>query len=226
MSSATSGSEFPAPNLPPRTKKPGPRSKPAGEAAGDQGDDPALSNDRDAARGPVLPALPTRRHREKQRSIRRPKFGTWTVATSLLLFATVALYGYGTATLVEGNESPLGGIVLLPMLIGLAVLITWKASAAETRFDLRGIMIFGLALRLMSAYFRFLASVDATVYHQEGSRIVPELRNFNFWVDTGRPVPGTGCAASSFFRSRCWVLSWPRCSRVRYWCCDPGSKTS
>ena len=111
-------------------------------------------------------------------------------AGGAFLFA-FALAAYGAVRPRTANTSALG-LVALPLLAVLVHQIVRRSAARERRFDLLGIMMFGLALRCIGAFLRFSAPVDAAVYHQEGSRIAPALRGLDFGVDTGRPIPGTG----------------------------------
>ncbi len=148
---------------------------------------PAAAHDpTDDARRPALPPLPVRSAR-RTRHRRSP----WTAAAGVTTLVAVLACVYGTVN-PRGEEVPVWGIVLIPAFLALSLLISARTARAETRFDLRGIVALAFALRCLGALLRFQAPVDALVYHREGERIADDLRGMNFFVATGRNIPGTG----------------------------------
>jgi hypothetical protein len=145
-------------------------------------DDPALDT-----RRPALPPLPPRTTSRRTRNRRSP----WAAAAGVTTLVAVLACVYGTVN-PKGEEVPVWGIVLIPALMSVTLLITARTSRDETRFDLRGIIALAFAIRCLGAFLRFQAPVDALVYHREGARIADALRGMDFFVATGRDVPGTG----------------------------------
>jgi hypothetical protein len=99
---------------------------------------------------------------------------------------------FGSIRPARTGETSAWGIVFLPIVAVLALALVHRAAGRETRFDLLGIALTGFGLRCVGAFLRFNAPIDAVVYNQEGSRIAPDLRALDFFVDTGREIPGTG----------------------------------
>jgi hypothetical protein len=90
------------------------------------------------------------------------------------------------------DDVPYGTLLAIPLLTVLVLVAIGPMARAESRFDLRAIMLSGFFLRLGGAYLRWLSPVDALVYHQEGVRIAGDLRSFDLWPDLGRQTLGTG----------------------------------
>lgn len=157
------------------------------EARVDQARDADGDDDPDDARRPALPPLPTRQRSRRSRNRRSP----WPIAAGFTTIVAILLCVYGTVA-PRTDDTTIWGVVLIPVFLGLVLLITGRATREETRFDLRGILALGFALRCIGAYLRSTAPVDALVYHREGSRIADNLRSLDFFVATGRDVPGTG----------------------------------
>lgn len=153
--------------------------------------DPALADvddADDAGPGPQLPPLPARRRRPPRSA---PK-GLWRVGAAASILLAWGATVYGAIRPAVTGETSAWGIAFLPIMAVLALAVVHRAAARETRFDLLGIALTGFGLRCAGAFVRFNAPVDALVYNQEGSRIAPDLRSLDFFVDTGREIPGTG----------------------------------
>lgn len=196
------GVERPAPPIPPLPGRRAPSARAAtssGARRGRSGEDAdsgggghrrgsgdtALTEDGPNHRPVPGTSVPHRRVRaiRSQPWFRVAAGGAFAVAFGLIAYGAVRPRGSNTSIL---------GLVALPLVAVLAHRIVRRTAERETRFDLLGIAMLGLALRAIGAFFRFSAPVDALVYHQEGSRIAPALRGLDFGVDTGRPIPGTG----------------------------------
>jgi hypothetical protein len=83
-------------------------------------------------------------------------------------------------------------VVVIPILTLFTLPLFITMSRREHRFDLGGIAATGLALHFFAAFYRMVHGFDAYVYDHEGDRIAAAFRHFNFGVDPGGPVPGTG----------------------------------
>jgi hypothetical protein len=104
-----------------------------------------------------------------------------------------------TAVIVVGLFATQWSRPDLPMLAAtlampLVFFIGWLfvRTVHDRDYDIRSIMYLGLLLRFIGAYMRMQNTVDSAVYHTEGIRIAEAFRQFDFGVDTGRQIPGTG----------------------------------
>ena len=113
----------------------------------------------------------------------------WSAAAGWALcgFAVLAYCGL----LVVGRSSPLGVVVVL-----LALAISAPAIEAMGRkfpdIEMAGILRMSLGLKLLATLPRFEARQDSIDYHRVGSVLADSFRKFDFTVNTGRDVPGTG----------------------------------
>jgi len=137
---------------------------------------------------PPLPPLPPRRKVLKpEKAVRSPLMPLAIVAVvvTMLVFA-------GMAVRPPWGQPPVSALFVFPLVLALGILLTRRAAREEQRFDLRSIMVIGIALRGIGAALRYSAPVDANVYHSEGIRIAEGIRNFDLYPDPGRSIPGTG----------------------------------
>ncbi len=137
---------------------------------------------------PNLPPLPPRR---KAESSSRTAPSPWVLA---ILFASLGAVVAFVATILDSpvDDVPVSSLVVFPILMGFAFVLTRRAAAEETRFDLMSIMLTGFALRAFGTVLRYRAPVDAMVYHREGIRLADLMRGYDLFPDTGREIPGTG----------------------------------
>jgi hypothetical protein len=138
--------------------------------------------------GPLLPPLPARRRPPAAASTRT----LWRLAAVLSIGGAWGVYLYGALRPVESGDSTAWGLVLFPVLAAIATVVVTRVARHETRFDLVGIALTGFGARGLAAYLRFSSAADAVVYHAEGSRLAVGFRSFDFFIDTGREIPGTG----------------------------------
>ena len=114
---------------------------------------------------------------------------TWRVVGMVALVAAALLFG--VLGLLERADT-VSGLLLVPgiAVVAGAALRRWVEPSAG-----RGavaILLAGLGLRMLAAVPRLLGGVDAVDYQREGERIARSLRAFEFSVEAGRAVPGTG----------------------------------
>lgn len=133
-----------------------------------------------AGRAPVLPPPgPTKS------ATRFP----WTAIGTL--GAVVLFVSFAWLALVDGE--PVGAMLVLgPVLLVLSVPLLVRAQRVEVGFDLAGVLLVGLVLRLGLSYVRFLHATDGYRYHVEGVRLAGFYRHLDFSPDLGASVPGTG----------------------------------
>jgi hypothetical protein len=113
----------------------------------------------------------------------------WRIFGVVLLLGCIAFY----AVVWAATSKSVGvAIVEIPFIVLLTAPLLMLAARQETRFDLAGIMTTGLALRFIAAYYRFTHAADAATYHNSGIELAKGFRHFDFGVDPGSPVPGTG----------------------------------
>lgn len=109
----------------------------------------------------------------------------------LCIVAFVALVCFFLYSAVQGKDTAIG-LVLVPVLV--LALSPWlsRLAKAEPGFKLLPIMVLGLLLRYLAAFFRLENAADAIYYHRSGMLLAPEFRSLNFAVDTKGEIPGTG----------------------------------
>lgn len=149
------------------------------------GPDPAA---RDRTVAPIVP--PLRRQRPAQPGQQQPveQFPLGRLLAGVAFAGSLALYGAMAAT-----GRPVGvGLVLAPVIAVLFFPLVSHLAKQDTTFDLIGIAYLGLALRFVGAYFRYSNAADAIEYHEVGVELAESFRRFDFGVDTGRNIPGTG----------------------------------
>jgi hypothetical protein len=112
--------------------------------------------------------------------------------TALGVFGGIGLFAFFFwLWAIEGE--PVGAALLLgPILVALTVPLLVRAGRRQPGFDLGGLLLVGLLLRLGLTYQRFTHAVDGIEYHVEGVRLARYYRQLSFDVETGKEVPGTG----------------------------------
>lgn len=131
----------------------------------------------------------TRTARTAKRSSGWWTFGTLLLLAALVAFAATALMGHGTER----------GLIIGPLVLLLATPLIRSARRSERGFDLAGIIYAAVAAKLLASLARFEMVQqlyngvgDSTSYHQYGELFAPRFRSFDFAIDPGAPVPGTG----------------------------------
>ena len=122
----------------------------------------------------------------------RPGSSGWGLLGILLILLSFALYAMGEWA---WNNHTASGLIVAPVAIAATFLILRRRIALERRFDLGGLLLTSIGLRLLFAYPRFGSATDAIVYNREGARLADSFRSLNFTsVDVGAAasVPGTG----------------------------------
>ena len=117
---------------------------------------------------------------------------SWDLVGVVLIL--VALLVFGAGEWVFGRHTGMGLIIAPLLTVGSLALLN-RAVKAERSFDLRGLLLTSIGLRLLFSYPRFLASADALTYNQQGARLAENFRRLEFVhvdVGAGAPVPGTG----------------------------------
>jgi hypothetical protein len=113
----------------------------------------------------------------------------WRTVAVVLTLAVLGFYSW--LWLIDGR--PVGvALVEIPLLLLVTSPLFMFASRSETRFDLGGLLATGLVLRFAATYYRYLHASDGATYHLAGVDLAKAYRQFNFGVDPGFPVPGTG----------------------------------
>lgn len=137
--------------------------------------------------------------RAKHRTGARRHSGWWLLGIAMLIGALAAA-AVGAARGLETGR----GLVVIPVLTLLATPIILSARNLDRddgslAFDLGGIVFAGLAFKMLVAFTRFQmvddlynGVGDSSTYHAYGTRFAPQFRRFDFDVDPGLPIPGTG----------------------------------
>lgn len=90
------------------------------------------------------------------------------------------------------REDTLAGIVVVPVLTLLAASFTKRFVLPRTNAYIAALVFAGFGARMLGAIPRLISGADSPIYQREGIRIAEALRSFDFFVDTGRSIPGTG----------------------------------
>lgn len=109
------------------------------------------------------------------------------------LLCILASVGVAAGYLLQLNkpDTPtMEALVSLPIVFLIAMPLVRRIKDPD--YDIRSIMYLGLILRMLGALMRLQNTVDSAVYHDEGIRLAASFRQFDFGVDTGRQIPGTG----------------------------------
>ena len=116
----------------------------------------------------------------------------WDLLGIVLILVALLVFGYGEW--ISGKHTGMG-IIVAPILTIVSLAILNRSIKAERSFDLRGLLLTSIGLRLLFSYPRFLYAADALTYNQQGARLATSFRKLEFiHVDVGpaAPVPGTG----------------------------------
>ncbi len=90
------------------------------------------------------------------------------------------------------REDTLAGIVVVPLLTLLAAGFSKRVVLPRTNAYIAAVVFAGFGARMLGAVPRLISGADSPIYQREGIRIAEALRSFDFFVDTGRTIPGTG----------------------------------
>lgn len=107
-------------------------------------------------------------------------------------WALVALAGTATCLAAAlGRVSILGALFVVAFLAGSGPLLHRAARGVED-VDLVGVLRVGLGLKFLAVLPRYELRQDARDYYYAGRSLVDDFMRFDFAVDPGRSVPGTG----------------------------------
>ena len=124
--------------------------------------------------------------------VKRGTSSGWSLLGVLLILLALTLYALGEW--VWGvHTGP--GLIAAPILLTVSFFALRRPVEDEAAFDLGGLLLTAIGLRLLLAYVRFVGARDAVVYDQEGARLAESFRRLEFIhvdVGAGAPVPGTG----------------------------------
>lgn len=115
--------------------------------------------------------------------------------SSFMTLAAVSALAAGLAYGVlgaTGRADTTPGVVIAPLLTMIALWAVNKWVRPILGDVTAAIVVAGFGVRMLAAVPRLLGGADSPIYHREGIRIAAALRNFDFGVQTGRDIPGTG----------------------------------
>ena len=94
-----------------------------------------------------------------------------------------------------GGKATAAGLLVAPVLVVATMALLNRPAKREKGFDLRGLLLTSIGLRLILSVIRFQNPSDAVVYNTEGARLATSFRSLEFIhvdVGAGAGVPGTG----------------------------------
>jgi len=109
----------------------------------------------------------------------------------LLLATTGAAVSFG-ALGMTGELATTSGIALVPLFMLVNWFLLHRYVRPQTGAGFVTLATAGLALRYLAAVPRMWGGVDSIDYQRSGERLAEHFRSFDFVVDTGRAIPGTG----------------------------------
>ncbi len=121
-----------------------------------------------------------------------PTSSGWQLLGLTLVVGALILYALGEW--VVAHHTGLG-LVVAPVLTIASMAALSRPIKAERTFDLRGLLLTSIGVRLLLAFPRYSGAADARIYNSEGARLAQSFRGLEFvHVDVGAnaPVPGTG----------------------------------
>ena len=119
---------------------------------------------------------------------------TWPIPTLKAIGAVGGLGGglaFGVLGFLE-REDTLLGLIVAPVLTLIVALSARRFVLPRTNEFVAAAVLAGFGARVVGAVPRLISGADSPVYQLEGVRIANALRAFDFGVDTGRAIPGTG----------------------------------
>ncbi|MEM9202861.1 MAG: hypothetical protein AAGC53_14440 [Actinomycetota bacterium] len=109
------------------------------------------------------------------------------VGWTLVAFAAAAT----CAMAVLGRVSVLGAVFVLAVLFGAQPVLD-RLGSNNHDIDLASLLRLGLGLKFIAVLPRFEWRQDAVDYYVVGRSLADRFRSLDFFVDTGRSIPGTG----------------------------------
>lgn len=135
---------------------------------------------------PNGPAIPRPSARQPARD---GKALAWTVPVGWAMCG-VALLAYAAGPAI-GRSSVLGLVVAAAAVAGFSPLFS-RIGRRFPMLEIAGLLRLSLAGKLLATLPRFEMREDSIDYHRVGARLADSFRRFDFTVDTGREIPGTG----------------------------------
>jgi len=124
--------------------------------------------------------------------VKRGPSSGWSLFGVLLILLSLMLYALGEW--VWGQHTG-PGLIAGPILLVVSFFCLRRPIREEASFDLGGLLLTAIGLRMLLAFPRFVGAKDAVVYNTEGARLAVSFRQLEFIhidVGGGAPVPGTG----------------------------------
>ena len=125
---------------------------------------------------------------ERSVQLKRLRYG-WAKPLGWTLLAAAA--GLTVAAAAWGRVSLFGAVVVVVVLAGSRPLLA-RFARNEHGLDLESLFRVGLGLKLLAVLPRYELRQDASDYHVVGRALAGAFRRLDFFVETGRSVPGTG----------------------------------
>jgi hypothetical protein len=127
-----------------------------------------------------------------QRMAAKPPNQSWAWQLFGILLVLLGLTMMGLDQWIGGKRTG-SGLLVAPILLAATLGALNRRAKKEESFDLRGLLLTSIGLRLIFSVIRFQHPSDAIVYNNEGARLATSFRGLDFvHVTVGGPVPGTG----------------------------------
>lgn len=124
----------------------------------------------------------------------RNQTGWWVFGTGAIGLAVFAYVVAGA----DGQDT-LRGLIVAPIVVLISFPLLVRIRSRDHGFDLAGVVFAAIGVKLCAVYARFWmvdslydGTGDSTAYDIYGKQFAPQFRQFDFDVDAGLPIPGTG----------------------------------
>ena len=104
--------------------------------------------------------------------------------------AAVTLAVYAGATVV--GSASLAGVAVVVVAVAASTPLFARIGRRRPDLELAGLLRLSLSVKLLATLPRFELREDAADYHRAGVKLAESFRSLDFFVDTGREIPGTG----------------------------------
>lgn len=111
------------------------------------------------------------------------------LAAAILIVSAIGAFAYAG---FAGGRPTKAAVLVLPLLFLATGVIARRLATRQAEPGLVALLEAAFAFKMLLALPRFTGGVDSAVYNLVGRELARSFRSFDFAVDTGRSIPGTG----------------------------------